>query len=88
VTAGIDLTKREAYREERRKRSRMATAQVQELIMKELRATGAELFLSDLVARLRPNVPSGRNEVKAAVVPLLYRRDVELTPSRKFRIGS
>jgi hypothetical protein len=64
----------------------MATAQVQKLIMKELRAAHGELSLSDLVARVRPNVPSGRNEVKAAVVPLLYRRDVMLTPRRRFRI--
>lgn len=56
--------------------------------MKELRAADTELSLTDLVARVRPNTPSGRNEIKAAVVPLLYRRDVKLTPSRKFRIGS
>jgi hypothetical protein len=66
----------------------MATAEVQKQIMKELRAAETELSLTDLVARVRPNAPSGRNEVKAAVVPLLYRRDVKLTPSRKFRIGS
>jgi hypothetical protein len=66
----------------------MASAQVQKQIMKELRAADTELSLTDLVARVRPNVPSGRNEIKAAVVPLLYRRDVKLTPSRKFRIGS
>ena len=66
----------------------MATAQVQKQILKELRAADTELSLADLVARVRPNAPSGRNEVKAAVVPLLYRRHVKLTPSRKFRIGS
>jgi hypothetical protein len=66
----------------------MVTAQVQRQIMKELRAADTELSLTDLVARVRPNTPSGRNEIKAAVVPLLYRRDVKLTPSRKFRIGS
>jgi hypothetical protein len=66
----------------------MATAQVQRQIMKELRAADTELSLTELVARVRPNTPSGRNEIKAAVVPLLYRRDVKLTPSRKFRIGS
>jgi len=48
----------------------------------------AELSLTDLVARVRPDAPGGRNEIKAAVVPLLYRRQVTLTPSRKFRIGS
>jgi hypothetical protein len=66
----------------------MATAQVQRQIMKELRAADTELSLTELVARVSPNTPSGRNEIKAAVVPLLYRRDVKLTPSRKFRIGS
>jgi hypothetical protein len=66
----------------------MAPAQVQELIIKELRAAGDELSLTDLVARVRPHAPSGRNEIKAAVVPLLYRRHVTLTPSGKFRIGS
>jgi hypothetical protein len=66
----------------------MVIAQVQEQIMKELRAAETELSLADLVARVRPNAPGGRNEIKAAVVPLLYRRDVRLTPSRKFRIGS
>jgi hypothetical protein len=64
----------------------MARAQVERLIMKELRAH-SELSLTDLVKRVRPNAPSGRNEVKAAVVPLLYRRCVKLTPSRKFSIG-
>ena len=66
----------------------MAPAQVQQLIMKELRAAGDELSLNDLVARVRLFAPSGRNEIKAAVVPLLYRRHVTLTPSGKFRIGS
>jgi hypothetical protein len=66
----------------------MPTAQVQKLIIKELRAAGSELSLTDLVARVRPHAPGGRNEIKAAVVPLLYRRDVKLTPSRKFQIGS
>ena len=65
-----------------------ATVQVQKQIMKELRAAETELSLADLVARVRPEVPSGRNDVKAAVVPLLYRRYVQLTPTRKFRIGS
>ena len=65
----------------------MATEQVQKLIMKELRSAGTELSLGDLVERIRPNIPTGRNEVKAAVVPLLYRRDVMLTPDRRFRIG-
>ena len=66
----------------------MATDQVQKKIIKELRAAETELSLTDLVARVRPNEPSGRNQVKAAVVPLLYRRHVEFTPNRKFRIGS
>ena len=66
----------------------MATAQVQKRIMKELRDADAELSLADLVALVRPNAPSGRNEVKAAVVPLLYQRHVLLTPNRKFRIAS
>jgi hypothetical protein len=66
----------------------MATADVQKRIVKELRDANTELSLADLVERVRPNVPNGRYEVKAAVVPLLYRREVELTPSRKFRIGS
>lgn len=66
----------------------MATEQVQKKIIKELRAASTELSLADLVARVRPNAPDGRNEVKAAVVPLLYQRHVELTPTRKFRIGS
>ncbi len=66
----------------------MASEQVQELIMKELRSANKELSLGDLVERVRPNVSTGRNEVKAAVVPLLYRRDVTLTPDRRFRIGS
>ena len=56
--------------------------------MKELRAAETELSLTDLVARVRPQAPGGRNEVKAAVVPLLCRRYVQLTPSGKFRIGS
>jgi hypothetical protein len=62
----------------------MPTVQVQRLIIKELRAAGSELSLTDLVARVR----TGRNEIKAAVVPLLYRRYVSLTPSRKFRLAS
>jgi hypothetical protein len=66
----------------------MAPARVQDLIIKELRAAGDELSLTDLVARVCPRAPSGRNEIKAAVVPLLYRRHVTLTPSGKFRIGS
>jgi len=66
----------------------MPTEQVQKLIMKELRTANIELSLNDLIARVRPNAPTGRNDVKAAVVPLLYRRDVTLTPSRRFRIGS
>lgn len=66
----------------------MATLEVQRRIMKELRTANTELSLNDLVVRVRPNAPGGRNEIKAAVVPLLYRRDVKLTPNRKFRIGS
>jgi hypothetical protein len=66
----------------------MPTARVQKLIMKELRASGGDLSLADLVKRVRPDAPSGRNEIKAAVVPLLYKRRVELTSDRKFRIGS
>ena len=66
----------------------MAPAQVQKRIIKELRDTQAELSLADLVARVRPDAPTGRNEVKAAMVPLLYQRHVKLTPNRKFRIGS
>jgi hypothetical protein len=65
----------------------MATAQVQKQIIKALRAANAELSLNELVATVRPNVPSGRNEVKAAVVPLLYLRQVTFTPARKFRIA-
>jgi hypothetical protein len=65
----------------------MVTAQVQRQIIKALRAANAELSLNDLVATVRPNVRSGRNEVKAAVVPLLYLRQVTLTPARKFRIA-
>ena len=64
----------------------MPIAQVQKLIIKALRSN-LELSLSDLVAKVRPNVGSGRNEVKAAVVPLLYLKRVTLTPTRKFRIG-
>jgi hypothetical protein len=59
----------------------MATAQVQKKILKELRAADTELSLTELVARVRPNAPNGRNEVKLAVVPLLYLRHVNLTPS-------
>ena len=66
----------------------MATAEVQKRIIRELRSANTELSLTDLVERVRPNASGGRNEVKAAVVPLLYRRDVKLTPNRKFRIGS
>ena len=66
----------------------MPGEQVQQKIMKELRAANKDLSLTDLVERVRPNAPSGRSEVKAAVVPLLYPRQVTLTPSRKFRIGS
>jgi hypothetical protein len=66
----------------------MPTIEVQRQIMRALRAVDAELSLTDLVTRVRPDAPGGRNEIKAAVVPLLYRRQVTLTPSRKFRIGS
>ncbi len=66
----------------------MATDQVQKKIIEELRAAKNDLSLADLAARVRPNVANGRNEVKAAVVPLLYRRDVTLTPTRRFRIGN
>jgi hypothetical protein len=65
----------------------MSTAQIQEQIKQELQSANTELSLSDLVDRVRPNVSSGRNEVKAAVVPLLYQRQVTLTADRKFRIG-
>ncbi len=64
----------------------MAIAQVQTQIIETLRGAKDELSLSDLVAQIRPDVPSGRNEVKAAVVPLLYLRQVTFTPSRKFRL--
>jgi hypothetical protein len=66
----------------------VATAQLQKEIIKALRSANAELSLSDLVAKVRPNACSGRSEVKAAVVPLLYSRRVTLTPTRKFRIAS
>jgi hypothetical protein len=46
------------------------------------------MSLADLVARVRPDAPAGRDEVKAALVPLLYQRHVKLTANRKFRIGS
>ncbi len=65
----------------------MAIAQVQTQIIETLRGAKDELSLSDLVAQIRPDVPSGRNEVKAAVVPLLYLRQVTFTPSRKFRLA-
>lgn len=64
----------------------MPTEQVQDKIMEELREH-TELSLNDLVRHVLPDAPSGRNAVKAAVVPLLYQRLVTLTPARKFRIG-
>jgi hypothetical protein len=66
----------------------MATVAIQKKIVKELRSTNAELSFKDLVAKVRPNVASGRREVNAAIVPLLYRRQVTLTATRKFRIGA
>ena len=65
----------------------MAIAQVQKEIIETLRDANDELSLNDLVAKVRPGAPSGRNEVKAAVVPLLYLRQVTLTPTRKFRLA-
>jgi hypothetical protein len=67
--------------------SDMATSQVQKEIIKALQAPNTELSLNDLVAKVRPNAPSGREDVKKAVVPLLYLRQVTLTPERKFRIA-
>jgi len=66
----------------------MATAQVQKRIIRALRAANGDLSLDDLVAAVLPKAASGRNDVKAAVVPLLYLRQVTLTPARKFRIAS
>ena len=65
----------------------MATAKVQKAIIDALRSAETDLSLNELVARVRPDA-SGRGEVKAAVVPLLYRQKVSLTPRRKFRIAS
>jgi hypothetical protein len=66
----------------------MATTEVQKRIMRALRKANDELSLNDLVAKVRPDAPAGRSEVKAAVVPLLYLRQITLTPTRKFRIAS
>ena len=66
----------------------MARAEVQKRIIKELRAAKRDLSLADLVARVLPHASSGRSDVKAAVVPLLYQGHVKLTPKRKFSIGS
>jgi len=62
----------------------MARPHVQEQIIKALQAAKSELSFNDLVEKVSP-LP--RNDVKAAVVPLLYLRQVTFTPTRKFRLA-
>ena len=64
----------------------MPSTQVQKLIIRALREAKGDLSLNELVASVQANI--GRHQIKAAVVPLLYLRQIILTPARKFRIAS
>ena len=60
---------------------------VQEQIMRTLRASHEPLTMTDLVERVRHHgAPQSTITIRAAVLPLITLRHVELTAERKLRL--
>jgi hypothetical protein len=53
----------------------------------EVLKSGKEISIADLVREVRRNSPKRSAQVRAAVLPLISSNKVEVTPTRKLRLG-
>lgn len=65
----------------------MPTIQIQEEILRTLRHAHKAISLSDLVQKTRDSTSQPSIAIRAAVLPLISRRQVELTVERKLQIA-
>jgi ubiquitin-protein ligase len=65
----------------------MPTIEVQEEILRTLRDATTAISLSDLVQKTRLSTSQPSITIRAAVLPLISRRRVELTVERKLQIA-
>ena len=64
----------------------MAKVLVQKKILKTLRLASSEITVEQLITEVRQDCPAKTIEVRAALLPLLSARRIELTASRKLRL--
>jgi|NGEPerStandDraft_6_1074524.scaffolds.fasta_scaffold578672_1 hypothetical protein len=65
----------------------MPTIQIQEEILRALRDAPTAISLSDLVQKTQISTSQPSITIRAAVLPLISRRQVELTVERKLQIA-
>ena len=65
----------------------MPTIQIQEEILRTLRDAPTAISLSDLVQKTQISTSQPSITIRAAVLPLISRRQVELTVERKLQIA-
>jgi hypothetical protein len=77
----IDVAHRCAYAEI------MPTAQVQDEIIKTLESQPDAISMIDLLKQMRVTHAQSTMAIRAAVLPLISVRRIELTPERKLRLA-